>query len=128
MIKLSELIGTKDITLPESGATVTVVDKIAHGKAQDIRDAVKDEDSKSRIGAIAAANIILDWNIFLDNGEKAPINEETLRQMPNRDVDTISSYAIDLMLEEKKEPVITNPELEPVIESVPEDTEAQPAE
>lgn len=94
MPNIDNNVKTLDITLPQSGAKVTIKSSLTAGEIEQI--STDDPISKQ------AAMMIVDWDFTDDNGEKASITEENVKKLDLRDVyEVVNGNELQDFLREK---------------------------
>jgi len=84
---------TKEITLPESGAKLTILSGINYGMMLKIWE-LPDTDKRQML--TIAAQLITDWDFTDEKGEKIPVTSENLEKLSKEDgvflIKEISGY------------------------------------
>jgi hypothetical protein len=77
-MKLSELIKTEEIKIPETDLVITVKTELSWVEELEAR---KIEDPVEK-GKYMLENIIIEWNIKDDDGKNLPVSAEALSKLP----------------------------------------------
>lgn len=78
MAKLSELIGTKTVQVPNTSVEITVQTDLTWSDWL-ANKAIEDDEDR---GVDAFQRLIQDWNIEDDDGVKLPITSENIKKLP----------------------------------------------
>lgn len=94
-------VDTKELILPESGAKLTIFNRITYGMMTEIWELPKaDKESMLRV----AAMLIVDWDFTNEKGEKLPIDLETLKSLSRDDGQALISEVSSHFAEKKTSP------------------------
>lgn len=77
-MKLSELIKTREVKAPGTDLVITIKEDLSW---YEYLESLKISDETER-GIYTLTRMIKDWNLTGENGEKLPITEESVKELP----------------------------------------------
>ena len=96
-IKISEVLGTREVGIPETDVVV----KIRDISWPDFMESLEIENEKDR-GIFTVCKVIADWNITDDEGKKMEVNEENIKKLSAKIVMPLISIVQEVFDSQKK--------------------------